>query len=211
MTKFKSWFLIVILCVKISKTIESKTDRSIPHHSSAPACLQITFMITNTSHKIKYFTQKNYKQFLDTIQFHRLSCSCGRSGCLIKHAYYERRVKTPDGCITLRILRVICKHCGKTHAVFPEWIVPYSQILLKDHLKIIQTYLSQGSFEQVMMSNLYIDESNIRYIIRQYLRYWKERITAFAFVLDDTISFHCLKTLKRQFMQIKCIQNILSV
>jgi hypothetical protein len=64
LTKFKSWFLIVILCVKISKTIESKTDRSIPHHSSAPACLQISFMITNTSHKIKYFTQKTYKQFL---------------------------------------------------------------------------------------------------------------------------------------------------
>jgi hypothetical protein len=62
-----------------------------------------------------------------------------------------------------------------------------------------------------MMSNLYIDESNIRYIIRQYLRYWKERITAFTLVLDDTISFYCLKILKRQFMQIKCIQNILSV
>lgn len=168
-------------------------------------------MITSISHKIKYFTQKTYNQFLDTIQFHRLSCSCGSSGCLIKHAYYERRVKTPDGCITIRILRVICKYCHKTHAIFPECIVPYSQILLKDHLKIIQTHLSQGSFEQVMMSNLYIDESNIRYIIRQYLRYWKERITAFALVLGDTISFHCLKTLKRQFMQIKCIQNILSV
>ena len=181
-------------------------------------------MITNISHKIKcftqktynLFTQKTYNQFLGTIQFHRLSCSCGRSGCLIKHAYYERRVKTPDGCITLRILRVICKRCHKTHAVFPEWIVPYSQILLKDHLKIIQTHLNQDSFEPIMMSNLYIDESNIRYIIRQYLRYWKERITAFALVLgdtisDDTISFHCLKTLKRQFMQIKCIQNILSV
>ena len=154
LTKFKSWFLIVILlCYHkkrhpinrlsyINKTIESKTDRSAPHHSSAPACLQSPFMITNTSHKIKYFTQKTYNQFLDKIQFHRLSCSCGRSGCLIKHAYYERRVKTPDGCVILRILRVICKHCGKTHAVFPEWFVPYSQILLKHHLKIIQTHLS---------------------------------------------------------------------
>lgn len=168
-------------------------------------------MITNISHKIKCFTQKTYNHFLDTIQFHRLSCSCGSSGCLIKHAYYERRVKTPDGCITIRILRVICKRCHKTHAIFPKCIVPYSQILLKDHLKIIQTHLNHGSFEQVMMSNLYIDESNIRYIIRQYLRYWRERITAFALVLDDTISFHCMKILKRQFMQIKCIPNILSV
>jgi hypothetical protein len=168
-------------------------------------------MITSISFKIKYLTQKTYNQFLDTLQFHRLSCSCGRFGCLIKHAYYERRVKTPDGCIILRILRVICRHCGKTHAVFPECIVPYSQVLLADHLKIIKTHLSRGCFEPVMMSNLYIDEGNIRYIIRQYLRYWKERIAAFALVLDDTISFHCLKTLKRQFMQIKCIQNILSV
>ncbi|WP_423236818.1 DUF6431 domain-containing protein [Clostridium butyricum] len=59
------------------------------------------------------------------------------SGQLIKHAYYNRHIKTPNGIIMLKILRVKCKCCNRTHAIFPECIVPYSQVLLNDHISII--------------------------------------------------------------------------
>lgn len=165
-------------------------------------------MITNITVKIKYLSQESYNNFLDSIPIYKLTCSCGRSGHLTKHAYYTRTAKTTEGPITLRILRVKCKRCGKTHALFPECIVPYSQILLEDHLKIITAYSNKTSFEPIMMSNLYIDESNIRYIIKKYLSHWKERIAAFFISMDANLTFSCLCSFKRQFMQIKCTSNI---
>lgn len=169
-------------------------------------------MITLITDKINTFNQISYSKFLDTINFHQLSCSCAFSGCLIKHGFYKRSIKTPEGFITLSILRMKCKHCGKTHAIFPKFIVPYSQILLNDHLSILRAYTSNDSFELIMTANEYIDESNIRYVISRYLRYWKEPIAAFGFsITDDIVSIirHCLSTFKRQFMQIKYIPNII--
>ena len=60
-----------------------------------------------------------------------------------------------------------------------------------------------------MLNNEFIDESNILYIIKQYLKYWKERIISFSISLDLSISKQCLEHFNRQFMQIKCIPNIL--
>lgn len=169
-------------------------------------------MITITSDKIKSFSQKSYNEFLEEVNIHQLSCSCGIRGHLIKHAYYNRSIKTPNGLTILRILRVICKSCNTTHAIFPTEIVPFSQIPLLDHISIIQTYHLHESFEPIMMENEFIDESNIRYIISQYLRHWKERMVAYSLSITDDINLlvtRCLTIFKRQFMQIKCTPNIL--
>ena len=143
------------------------------------------------------------------MDIHTLTCSCGMSGQLIKHAYYDRHIKTPNGIIILKILRVKCKCCNKTHAIFPECIVPYSQILLNDHVSIIKAYNNGSSFDSIMLSNEFIDESNIRYIIKQYRKHWKELIISFRISLDLSISKQCLRHFKRQFMQIKCTPNII--
>lgn len=169
-------------------------------------------MITVISYEINTLDQISYDEFLNTISYHQLSCSCGLSGCLIRHGYYSRSIKTSRGITSLSILRVKCKHCGKTHAIFPLVIVPYSQMLLNDHISIIAAYTGKASFEPIMMANEYIDESNIRHIIRQFLRHWKERIAAFGFFITGdkkALAEQCLRTFKRQFMQIKCTTNIL--
>lgn len=169
-------------------------------------------MITITTNKIKYLSQNSYNKFIESINIQKLTCSCSLSGQLIKHAYYSRTIKTSDGPVIIIILRVKCKSCGKTHAIFPGLIVPYSQISLYDHISIIRLYNSGASFEPLMIKNEYIDESNIRYIIRQYLRHWKERIAAFSLSIQGNIHsliIKCLKTFRRQFMQIKCTPNIL--
>lgn len=168
-------------------------------------------MITILTDKIESLSQKNYDKFLESINFSTITCSCGKYGSLTKHAYYSRKIKIPDGPVVIRILRVLCKCCGKTHALFPECIVPYSQMLLKDHIDIIKSYHEKISFEPIMMANEYIDESNIRYVIKQFLHHWKECITSFNISLYDAmVSSRCLKTFRRQFMQIKYIPNILS-
>jgi hypothetical protein len=171
---------------------------------------KITFMITNISVKIKNISQENYNYFLETISFHSLICSCGMSGQFIKHGFYKRTAKTPERPVILKIQRVKCKHCDKTHALFPECIVPYSQILLEDHLKIVTAYNEKVSYKSIMISNPYIDESNIKYIIKKYLLHWKERIISFVIPMDSKLTYSCLCSFKRQFMQIKCTSNILS-
>lgn len=171
-------------------------------------------MITVISYKINTLDQTSYEEFLDAINYCQLSCSCGISGCLIGHGRYCRSIKTPEGSIVLSIQRLKCKHCGKTHAVFPYMIVPYSQILLKDHLSIITAYTDRTSFKPIMLANIFIDESNICYVIRQFLRHWKERTAAFGIPITDdilTLAEQCLSTFKRQFMQIRCIPNILFI
>lgn len=167
-------------------------------------------MITYFTKYFKSIDQKKYNSFIEDIPIYKLSCSCGKSGCLTKHGYYNRNVKTPNGILNLRILRLICSSCGKTHAVFPICIVPYSQMILQDHLNIINTYVNGNSFNPIMLKNEYIDESNISYIVKQFLRHWKERLISFSIAIDSHIALRCLKTFKRQFMQIKCIDNILS-
>ena len=166
-------------------------------------------MITIFVKKIKFFSQKDYNKFINDLPYHKLSCTCEQKGSLIKHGYYLRSVKTRKGLASLSILRLKCKSCNKTHAILPSFIIPYSRILYHDHISIIHTYISQLSFEPLMLSNLLIDESNIRYIIHQYLKHWKERIASFDGSLYFLLIESCFKHFSRQFMQIKCTPNIL--
>lgn len=167
-------------------------------------------MITISSNKIKCFSQNSYNIMIQNLPYHRLSCTCSQKGCLIKHGYYKRFIKVYGKLCELKILRLICKSCGKTQAILPNWIVPYSQILLKDFIAVIQTYLKKLSFETIMIKNLLIDESNIRYIICQFNLHWKERLAVFKIPLEHPITtIMSFRKYNRQFMQIKSTSNIL--
>lgn len=61
--------------------------------------------------------QKDHDDILSSIQFHQLTCTCGHSACLSVHGYYLRGLKTPDGIIRLRICRLRCHECRRTHAL----------------------------------------------------------------------------------------------
>ncbi len=90
-------------------------------------------MITLFVEKNNTLTQKFYNDLISNLQLHKLTCTCGKSGCLLVHGYYKRSIKVPSGKIHFRICRVKCAFCGKTHALLPSSIVPYSQLPLADH------------------------------------------------------------------------------
>ena len=155
-------------------------------------------------------TQKIYNQLIADLQFHQLTCTCGHSGSLSVHAYYVRSVKVPEGKLRLRICRVICSCCGRTHALLPASIVPYSQIPLPEQVEIISAYETSDSPETIMDTNPSIDESNCAYIIRQYLRHWKQCLLSERIEIRDTsLVSRCFTAFFRQFMQIKNTPNIL--
>lgn len=155
-------------------------------------------------------TQKTYNQLIAGLQFHQLTCTCGHSGSLSVHGYYQRFLKVPEGKIRLRICRVVCSCCGRTHALLPSVIVPYSQIPLQVQVETISAYKTSDSSESIMNRIPSIDESNCAYIIRQYRRHWRQRLLSERIdICDISLVSKCFTAFFRQFMQIKSTPNIL--
>ena len=167
-------------------------------------------MITYITEKLNTMNQEIYDKCIDSLLFqrHTIKCSCGHSGCLIIHGNYNRTLKTPFGSIVLRILRFLCKECGKTHALLPDIIVPYSQISVHEHVLIIKADTTEEC-ESIMENNTLIDESNISYIKSQFKKYWKQRLLAQNIAFDEMLISSCFHSYGRQFMQIKCTINLL--
>ena len=78
----------------------------------------------------KEFTQETYDQALIRVDMKGLECDCGSNGKLVKIGYYQRYYKTSTRKICIQIQRVMCKHCGRTHALFVECMVPSSMLLV---------------------------------------------------------------------------------
>lgn len=168
-------------------------------------------MITLFVEKNNPITPNFYNDVISNLQFHSLKCTCGMAGCLSLHGYYYRSLKISGGKLRFRICRVKCQCCGRTHALLLSSMVPYSQVSLPDQATIINAYESKNPTATSLRHLDSVDESNIRYIIRQYKACWKERLLSEQIPLHPVAgavkkSFSCFI---RQFMQIHCTPNIL--
>lgn len=168
-------------------------------------------MITITVPFDNPLNQKTYENLINTLQFHQLQCTCGHSGCLTIHGYYPRSLKENDSEITLSICRVKCSHCGKTHALLPSQLVPYSQVSLQEQAAIISAYEDSGDFEQIMDRTPSIDENLIASITKRYIMHWMQKIRSFRVDLSfpSRLVKLCFSLFMNQFMQIRQTQNIL--
>ena len=167
-------------------------------------------MITIFTDNCNPISQILYDQIISSLQYHQLVCSCGASACLTGHGYYRRSIKAEDRLVPLRICRVKCGICEKTHSLLLSSMVPYSQIGLCEQVEIISCYESATSFAAIMNGRPVIDESNIRHVIRQYRRHWRQRRFAIGQPLSLAADFisQCFLYFGRQFMQIKQTTNV---
>ena len=169
-----------------------------------PATIITIAMITFLVEENKPLSQNFYDSCINTIQFHQLSCSCGHSGCLSIHGYYKRRVKTHEGSFMLVVCRVRCSECGKTHALLPSSIVPYSQISLVCCCQIISAFIGSGSINSVCEDYPEVDENNVKSVILRYRKHWKERLLSWNIKLEPVrlLVLACFSHYSAQFMQI---------
>ena len=151
------------------------------------------------------FSQDYYNSIVNNLQFHRLTCSCGHSACLSIHAYYTRGVFLPDGVYQLRICRVRCSECGKTHALLPSSLVPYDRISLSDQHTVVCAYEDGTDRNAVCEQNPSIDENNVKSIISRYKRFWRQRLLSESIRLTEIPSLvrSCFSFYSMQFMQIR--------
>jgi len=161
-------------------------------------------MITVIFEGCNDFSQDYYNKVVDGLQLHMVECTCGRKGCLIR---YERHVKLNSVLIRLSVQRVRCTECLVSHALIPSILVPYSQIPLHDQQQILDHAEKGQDLDSIMESNLLIDENNVKYIIRQFKRHWKQRLLSAALDLLDPLTIPCLSIYSRQFMQVHRTRN----
>ena len=166
-------------------------------------------MITVLVNENNPISQDFYDSVINSLQIHRIFCSCGHAGCLHIHGYYTRRVKTPAGAVILHILRLKCSECGHTHAVLLSSLVPYSQIALKDQRQIVTAYEEKSNRNAICDTNSSIDENNVKSVIRSYCRHWRERLRSegIGLSLADLLIRLCFSVYSAQFMQIHATFN----
>lgn len=168
-------------------------------------------MITINVDINKPLTQNYYDKIINHLQFHQLTCSrCGISGGMSIHAYYTRFIKSYGEKVPIKITRVICTFCHATHAILPSSIVPKSQLLLMDHIRIAKAFY-KGNLSLLLKTSPTIDSYSLRYILNQFLKYWEQRLISASINLLPTETFikSCFVTYSKQFMQINSTPNIL--
>lgn len=163
-------------------------------------------MITRNINFFKPITASVYDEYVKKILLWKVKCSCNHLDCLIRHGYYTRKLKTIHGFITLRILRVKCKCCGKTHAILPETIVPYSQIPVDIQQSIICNHSNKDVLSSILDDAPDITPDDVHHILGRFRQYWNQRLQSenISAALDIAdLCTKCFSSFRRQFMQIR--------
>lgn len=170
------------------------------------------FKKSNTNFK------KQIQIYLNTVNFGHLECPNCHSHDLIRWGSYERNViffsnfnKSLESNI-LKIHRVRCKSCGKTHALLPFGIIPYKQFTDEVISKILYE-LTNNTLENI--SNKYqIDYSLIKKWCYQYNKFHKSKVNTLTnyhnskmslikFLNDFSNKLNYINHYNLSFMQIK--------
>lgn len=168
-----------------------------------------TLMITIKTENYNLISQDFYNKTIDSLDLNLVPCACGHSGCLIRYGSYKRKVQLKDGVITLIIVRVYCSACGHTHALLLSSMIPYSQIPLDIQVAAIRAYESGLPLEDILVDQCFIDENNLKSVIRSYRLHWKERLRSAGLAFPEwrSLVIGCFSHFSRQFMQIKTTRN----
>ncbi len=168
-------------------------------------------MITLIIEGCNDLNQEIYDKILESLQLYQIRCSCGQTGGLVRHAFYNRKLKRRRGTEELHILRVKCQSCGRTHAILTEHIVPYEQVSVDIQQEMILLSVWSAEIQELMEANQDITESNVAAVKRRYKKHWKERVAAMEREITDGISElirAAFSTFHRQFMQIRSGINL---
>lgn len=166
-------------------------------------------MITIETENYNYISQDFYNKIIHSVDLNQIPCTCGLSGCLIFYGSYKRRVQLRDHILVLTIARVYCSACGHTHALLLSSMIPYSQIPAAVQADAISAMEEGTPLSSVLEEQCFVDESNLRSIIRAYRLHWKERLLSENIPISPLplLIRKCFSLYSRSFMQIKRTRN----
>ena len=144
--------------------------------------------------KLKEFNTEidNYNDFIANLEVKTIKCPYCNTSDMERHGYYKRYINISGKKYYIRILRVRCKVCGHTHAVLPDFIVPYLHNPIIDLLELVTN------------SQKDLDENQTK-LKRKINKKWKSILHSldltFKHKLQELV-FLCSIQIKMCFMQI---------
>lgn len=166
----------------------------------------ITILLENFNYNL--INQDTYDFYINSLCLSSIPCpKCNQLHRLIQHASYTRSLKSGSNKVTLKIQRVLCTNCNSTHALLPSFIVPYSQITTSSMISIITSDHRSSYLDEHPL----LDESNLRYILKQYNRLFKPFLSNIASLNITSIIKRCFFSVSKMFMQIKNTINSLFI
>lgn len=133
----------------------------------------------NKDEKLKKI-EELIRKYEEEVNYGYIECPHCKSEHLIFYGHYERNIGIYGEYYKIRIKRVRCKHCGRTHALLPSFILPY--------------YQNEVSFIEVTISLKIINDEGIEEISRicnvsrQIINNWIRRFKSHLTRLKVTIS-----------------------
>lgn len=158
---------------------------------------------------INELTQEAYDKVISKIDFKEMRCNCGIKGSFVKIGYYNKNYKTSEKRINIQIQRIKCKHCGRTHAVFIDKMVPSSMLLVSTQIKLLKSYYDY-SISGFLENYVSIDLPNIYYVVRNYEKKWRYKLESANLSLNSDekeLVNYFLENDNTQFMQMKRHEN----
>ena len=185
----------------ISYRTKKEVTQSLPQHKLLPT-KQGDYMIllkplkVNSNLQVFKFRSELYnlnkinivkreiKRYEKECNYGYIECPCCGSDKLISYGSYERNVIVYSEYFKIKIKRVMCKECGKTHALIPYFLIPYYQ-----HEK---TFIYRVCIEKILKETGVCKLSSKVEISRQLLYQWNKIFVIHIRYLLTTLS----KTLK---------------
>ena len=163
-------------------------------------------MLTTEAKECKNISQDYYDSLVNSLQIHIIRCpSCHHAGNMVIHGYYHRWAKSFQNTFRLRIRRLKCRECGKTHAILPSSLVPYCQVSTDAQIQIARKVEEKTPPDVLIAPESDIDENNVKSVVRKYRRHWRERLRSegMSLVNLNTLIRQCFAFYSAQFMQIR--------
>lgn len=83
----------------------------------------------------------------------KLQTICPKCGCAtIFHDKYNRYLRIGENVEWIIIQRVVCCGCGKTHAIIPDFIMPYKHYVIADIEGVLRGIFDGVAYEHVETS-----------------------------------------------------------
>ena len=167
-------------CIKIAGLHPGKSGLLLLIRTVLPVHIHKTMtMITIFVRDCNQISQSFYDSVIYNLPFHQLACSCGHAACLSIHGYYRRTVKLPSGPLRLRVCRVKCS-------------------------EFCNDYEEGRCVSSTCADNPSIDENNVKSVLRNYTRCWREKLRSLRIPLSpiNALIRSCFSDYSSQFMQI---------
>lgn len=173
-------------------------------------------MITYYDYKINIDSQKDYDEFVESVDLFKCKCPCcGHKGAFNLHGLYSRRVFFSSGQVELYVQRVRCTNCNSTHSLFPSCIVPYQRMMVEHQVALLIEIEDTGGINEIGEALPYLEGDYLFSLYEKFHRKgWKQRLISMGLTLKSEI-FELIRRsfdeFRVQFLQIGTMRNGLAI